>query len=191
MDSPPSTASITQAKDQTGLPVEKQRLNEYDLRHSRATHWVENSQNLAGVAFLLGHREVSTLNKYVRPSQRAAEQVLAAVAAAGGPDVSSGAPEAQARQLVAGSSDYHLTTTDDREPLAARAVIHRSTESGTKLRSYELVRGGGLEPPSLSAVDPKSTASTNSAILARKHDTRCTRAPQPDAGDARGRLVRR
>jgi hypothetical protein len=68
---------LRRATREAGLPEEKQNLCDYDLRHSRATYWVEHSQNLAGVAFLLGHRQVTTLNRYVRPSHRAAEQVLA------------------------------------------------------------------------------------------------------------------
>jgi len=68
------------AKD-AGLPAEKaKRLSAYDFRHSRATHLVGHSRNLAGVAFLLGHKEITTLNRYVRPGQQAAEKVLAQVA---------------------------------------------------------------------------------------------------------------
>ena len=34
---------------------------------------------------------------------------------------------------------------------------------------YRLVRRKGLEPPRLAALEPKSSASTNSATLARRH----------------------
>jgi integrase len=51
----------------------------YDLRHARGTHLTEASGgNLNGVAYLLGHRQVTTTNRYVHPSLKAAERVLAA-----------------------------------------------------------------------------------------------------------------
>jgi integrase/recombinase XerC len=57
----------------TGLP----RVTPYDLRHARATHLLEASGDLPGVAFLLGHRRVTTTNLYARPNRRAGESVLA------------------------------------------------------------------------------------------------------------------
>lgn len=47
----------------------------YDLRHARATQWAE-SGNLVGVAYLLGHKQITTTNKYARPNRAAAERVL-------------------------------------------------------------------------------------------------------------------
>jgi len=49
----------------------------YDLRHARATHLLETSGNLPGVAYLLGHRNTATTSaRYVHPSLRAARDVL-------------------------------------------------------------------------------------------------------------------
>ncbi len=60
-----------------GLPPE---TAPYDLRHARGTHGVEASGgNLNGVAYLLGHKQVTTTNKYVHSSQRSAETVLSAL----------------------------------------------------------------------------------------------------------------
>ncbi len=50
----------------------------YDLRHARATQWAE-SGNLVGVAYLLGHKQITTTNKYARPNRAAAERVLLVV----------------------------------------------------------------------------------------------------------------
>ncbi|HZS38609.1 MAG TPA: site-specific integrase [Polyangia bacterium] len=62
------------------LPPEKaDRISPYDFRHSRLTYLAENSTNLAGIAYLAGHKNVSTTNKYIRPTERAAELVLDAV----------------------------------------------------------------------------------------------------------------
>ncbi len=60
-----------------GLPKE---TAPYDLRHARGTHGLEASGgNLNGVAFLLGHKQVTTTNRYVHASQRAAATVLDAI----------------------------------------------------------------------------------------------------------------
>jgi integrase len=53
------------------------RVARYDLRHGRATDWLERSGgNLGGVAYLLGHRQVTTTNTYTRPRERMAMTVL-------------------------------------------------------------------------------------------------------------------
>lgn len=48
----------------------------YDLRHARLTELAEGG-NLTGVAYLAGHRLVTTTSVYVRPGFRAAERALA------------------------------------------------------------------------------------------------------------------
>jgi integrase len=53
----------------------------YDLRHARLTHLAEGG-NLPGVAYVAGHRRVTTTALYVRPGLRAAKRTLAAAAAA-------------------------------------------------------------------------------------------------------------
>ncbi|MBE7481598.1 MAG: tyrosine-type recombinase/integrase [Polyangiaceae bacterium] len=56
-------------------PEKAATFTPYDLRHSRATEWAE-SGNLVGVAFLLGHKHISTTNRYTRPNEAAARRVL-------------------------------------------------------------------------------------------------------------------
>jgi integrase len=64
---------------QAALPPEKAAtFAAYDLRHARATQWAETG-NLVGVAYLLGHKQVTTTNKYARPNRNAAEKVLLTV----------------------------------------------------------------------------------------------------------------
>lgn len=62
------------------LGAEKaKRFAQYDFRHGRATQLAEETGNLPGVAYLLGHRRLTTTDKYLRGSRRAAENVLAAI----------------------------------------------------------------------------------------------------------------
>lgn len=48
----------------------------YDFRHGRTTDLVSNTKNLAAVAYLVGHRHVSTTSKYVEAPKEGAAQVL-------------------------------------------------------------------------------------------------------------------
>lgn len=56
----------------------------YDIRHSRATQLLEATGNLPGVAFIVGHTQVTTTNKYAHGSARAARDVFAATGGFGG-----------------------------------------------------------------------------------------------------------
>jgi integrase len=56
-------------------PEKARTFTGYDLRHARATQWAE-SGNLVGVAYLLGHKQVTTTNRYARPNRAAAEKVI-------------------------------------------------------------------------------------------------------------------
>lgn len=48
----------------------------YDFRHARATHLLEDTGNLPGVAFMLGHKRVTTTNRYAKANQKAAEAAI-------------------------------------------------------------------------------------------------------------------
>lgn len=48
----------------------------YDLRHGRITHLLERTGNLTGVAYIAGHRQVTTTNRYARPTRRAGAAAL-------------------------------------------------------------------------------------------------------------------
>lgn len=48
----------------------------YDFRHGRTTDLVSNTTNLAAVAYLVGHKHVSTTSKYVEAPKESAAKVL-------------------------------------------------------------------------------------------------------------------
>lgn len=59
------------------LPPDLARtFSAYDFRHARGTHLLEQTGNLTGVGYLLGHKQATTTNKYARPTKRAAKAVL-------------------------------------------------------------------------------------------------------------------
>lgn len=65
------------AAKRAGLPSDiVANLSPYDLRHSRITYLAERSNNLAGIMYVAGHKHATTTNRYLRPSERAAQEVL-------------------------------------------------------------------------------------------------------------------
>lgn len=54
----------------------------YDLRHRRLTE-LATTGNLPGAAYLAGHLQVTTLNRYAKPERQAADDVLAQLAQTG------------------------------------------------------------------------------------------------------------
>ena len=68
---------IKPAAEAAGLPPAKiATLSPYDLRHARATDLVDQTGDLAGPAYLLGHRQVTTTNRYAKGRLRHAEETL-------------------------------------------------------------------------------------------------------------------
>jgi integrase len=90
VDSHNATDYLRAAAVAAGLPAEKAaKVKPYDLRHARLTLLAE-SGNLVGVAFLAGHKAITTTNRYVHAHTVAAEQVLAFDAARGAKGTDSG-----------------------------------------------------------------------------------------------------
>ncbi len=54
----------------------------YDFRHGRALDLLETSGNLPGVAYQLGHKQLTTTNRYLKAQQRQGAAVMAAADAA-------------------------------------------------------------------------------------------------------------
>lgn len=55
----------------------------YDLRHGRAGHLLDASTDMRGVAFLLGHRRLTTTDRYLRAQERQARTTLDAAGSRG------------------------------------------------------------------------------------------------------------
>lgn len=68
---------IKPAAKAAGLAPEKvATLSPYDLRHARATDLVDQTGDLAGPAYLLGHKQITTTNRYAKGRLRHAEETL-------------------------------------------------------------------------------------------------------------------
>ena len=73
------------ASHAAGIDIHRaERISDYDFRHSRLTHLGQVTNNLAGLMYLAGHKQPATTAKYMHPDKAAADDVLQAVAAAGG-----------------------------------------------------------------------------------------------------------
>lgn len=69
----------------SGLPSTKRKtLSVYDLRHARISHWVDHGSSLAAVAYLAGHRQVTTTAIYTHGTAKAAARVVQATRRRGG-----------------------------------------------------------------------------------------------------------
>lgn len=72
-------AALHNAAKAAGLEPERARhLSYHDWRHAALTHMASATTDLAGMAYLAGHKDVTTTAKYVHASLRAAERALAA-----------------------------------------------------------------------------------------------------------------
>ncbi len=105
------------------------RFASYDFRHGRASHLVDRGAPLTGVAFLLGHQRLSTTDRYLRGSRRAAERALAFVA----PSVSGPLPDRPVEASV-GATSKPLEDQGDRRVLNPRHLEPQSSALPTELR---------------------------------------------------------
>lgn len=67
---------IKKAAAATLSPRQATTFSQYDFRHNRITHLLEESGNLPGTQQVAGHRRATTTDGYSHPSYRAAEAVL-------------------------------------------------------------------------------------------------------------------
>lgn len=76
--------SLEKAALLAGLDAHRARhLSYHDFRHAALTHLSARTSNLAGLAYLAGHRHLSTTALYTHPNRQAAEALLVAAAPSG------------------------------------------------------------------------------------------------------------
>lgn len=54
------------------------KIKPYDMRHARTTEWVNGTNQPLGVGYLVGHKLVTTTNRYSHADRRQGEEVIAA-----------------------------------------------------------------------------------------------------------------
>lgn len=91
-------------------------VSHHDFRHARTTHLIDEGAPLTGVAFLVGHRRVTTTDRYAHASTRAARVALDAVSGGGlGGESIGDTPETQKPAEVAGLENVMISTVCGRE----------------------------------------------------------------------------
>jgi integrase len=148
------------AARRAGLPEDKVKyLSNHDFRHARATHLASSSQNLVGVAFLLGHKHITTTSLYAKPRQQAARSVLMAVggisseASATSSSSSTDSPSAHAEASPVSTPQPGPGSTDSGADSGARRLSKRlqgqipDPRGARKPKHLNTVRKRGLEPP--------------------------------------------
>lgn len=149
----------------------------YDFRHGFGTHLVDEGAPLTGVAYLMGHKRLSTTDRYVKGNLRAAERALAVV----GSDVPAQLPpEASSKRLTAdenlsknggdrrGSNPRHLEP--QRNDIGPSVENHERSErlaAPVNLDARQLIRPLGRNPPRPLAWVHEATANLFELLAAR------------------------
>lgn len=69
---------LRKAAERIGIPLHLARhVSYHDFRHARITHLLDQRAPLTGVAYLVGHRRVTTTNRYAHAHEEAARRALA------------------------------------------------------------------------------------------------------------------
>lgn len=77
--------SLRKAAVKLKLPKEVQeRLTMYDMRHQAITTFANSSGGVLGAAYLAGHKQITTTNKYSHANQEHAARTIAALSGSGG-----------------------------------------------------------------------------------------------------------
>lgn len=146
---------LQKAARAAGLTEDQARhFSDHDFRRSRATHWAQNTKNLAHLSYMLGHKNVSTTNLYVQGNKEGARQMLLACG-----DVVTGVIEEVDSAVFSGVRAEVAVSGVSPHVIRVSEVTEMTTK---KLGTEERNRTSTLSP----IREPKSRASTNSATSA-------------------------
>jgi integrase len=112
-----------------------ERVSPYDFRHGRTTQLANQTKHLAGVSFLVGHKDPSTTAKYVHAVREHAEEALRAVSSGLADQKTADEVPPQATLPVAVGQELLMDTCGPPSP------------GDQADRAKSAVRKGGLEPP--------------------------------------------
>lgn len=118
---------LRKAAKAIGLPAHKLRtFCAYDLRHNRLTELAEGG-NLTGVAYLAGHKRVTTTSIYVRPGLRAGERALdqAERSRVSSPAFLAGLPNSSKLRALCEGEDSNLHALSGASTSIHRASAHQ------------------------------------------------------------------
>jgi integrase len=122
-----------------GLP---ETMVQYDLRHARIQHLLDAGAPLTGVAYLAGHKLLTTTNHYARGSAREAERAVTGVTTGVGPLETASAKEG-------GRTPTRVTSLEpERSGVHHSARIIDGAEPRLAPRSVGLASGTGVGPRS-------------------------------------------
>lgn len=119
---------VRSAAKRAGIdPAKVATFSPYDLRHARTQQLTEVSGNLPGVAYLVGHTRITTTDKYLRGTRRAAAKVLETVSNgcnSGGAEGEASAPNVENESVRRGGLEpprcYPLAPQCNDDDLSAR-----------------------------------------------------------------------
>lgn len=141
-------APVEKARKAAGLPA---GFAPYDLRHGRASHLLDASADLRGTGFVLGHKLMTTTNRYIRPDEKGARAALAAASSGGIPG------EYEGKMVSAKEGSRTLTGVTPLEPESTGTVVVPNASEGFEgaERQPEAGSGAGFggspeTPPALS-----------------------------------------
>ncbi len=129
--------AVERATQEAGLPKE---FAPYDLRHGRAGHLLDAGATMRAVAHLLGHRKLTTTDKYLRAQETDARAALEAASFRGhsGDNDDSNTGTGEGTML---STDNHSAKEGGRTPTALRPLEPESGARHIGSSSYEQITG--------------------------------------------------
>jgi site-specific recombinase XerD len=127
--------AVNKAAAAAGLPED---FAPYDLRHGRAGHLLDAGATMRAVAHLLGHRKLTTTDRYLRAQELDARAALDAVSIGGQSGDRRGLMQGSERPIVASVED-HGAKEEGRTPTVSLPLEPESGESVDGSSTY-----GGL-----------------------------------------------